>query len=603
VIDFREIWAVDFEFIAGPGWRPIPVCLVARELRTGRLVRQWCSEFGDRPPYSLDPGSLFVAYFASAELGCHLALDWPLPERVLDLYAEFRLLTNGLPTPCGRGLLGAMTWHGLDGIAAGEKDDMRALVLRGGPWSDAEQCAILDYCQSDVDGLAALLPRMLPAIVNRKHGLAHALLRGRYMAAVARMEHLGAPVDFALLRSLRRHWQDIKAHLVAEVDRDFGVYDGQTFKLDRFAGFLAREDIPWPRLDSGQLALDDDTFREMARTHPLVAPLRELRHALSQLRLHDLAVDPGGRNRTLLSPFGARTGRNTPSNTKYIFGPAVWLRGLIRPDPGKALAYIDYSAQEVGIAAALSGDQAMLEAVRSGDPYLGLSKQAGRAPADATKDTHGPLRDVFKVVVLGTGYGMKELSLSHRLGSSPIEARDLLALLRRTWPTFWRWAEAAVDHAMLYGHLDTVFGWRLHVGADANPRSLRNYPCQGNGAEMLRLACCLATERGIGVCAPVHDALLIEADRDRIGEAVHATRAAMAEASRLVLGGFELSTDVKVIFWPHRYSDPRGEVMWCRVIGILDGLARGNHGGRGVESSAHGHHLFPKFSTRPYHSS
>ena len=56
---------------------------------------------------------------------------------------------------------------------------------------------------------------------------------------------------------------------------------------------------------------------------------------------NDLAVGAEGRNRTLLSPFGARTGRNTPSNTKFIFGPAVWLRGLIRPDPGKALAYID----------------------------------------------------------------------------------------------------------------------------------------------------------------------------------------------------------------------------------------------------------------------
>jgi DNA polymerase I len=401
VIDFREIWAVDFEFISDPGGRPIPVCLVARELRTGRLVRQWCSEFGTMPPYSTGQDSLFVAYFASAEIGCHLVLDWPLPARVLDLYAEFRLLTNGLPTPCGRGLLGAMTWHGLDGIAAGEKDDMRDLVLRGGPWSDAERKAILDYCQSDVDGLAELLPRMAPAIVTRKHGLAHALLRGRYMAAVARMEHLGVPVDFALLRSLRRHWRDIRAHLVAEVDRDFGVYDGQTFKLERFAGFLANEGIPWPRLDSGQLALDDDTFREMAKTHPKVAPLRELRHAMGQLRLNDLAVGSEGRNRTLLSPFGTRTSRNAPSNSKFIFGPAVWLRGLIRPDPGKALAYVDFAAQEVGIAAALSGDQAMLEAVRSGDPYLGLAKQAGRAPADATKDTYGPLRDVFKVVVLG----------------------------------------------------------------------------------------------------------------------------------------------------------------------------------------------------------
>src|SRR5262249_59241758 len=40
------------------------------------------------------------------------------------------------------------------------------------------------------------------------------------------------------------------------------------------------------------------------------------------------------------------------------------------------------------------------------------------------------------------------------------------------------------------------FGWKVHVGPKANARSLANFPMQGNGAEMLRLACCLATERG-----------------------------------------------------------------------------------------------------------
>ena len=85
-------------------------------------------------------------------------------------------------------------------------------------------------------------------------------------------------------------------------------------------------------------------------------PLRELRTSLSQMRLNDLAVGPDGRNRALLSAFRSRTGRNQPSNSTFIFGPAVWLRGLIKPEPGNALAYIDWSQQEFGIAAALSGD-------------------------------------------------------------------------------------------------------------------------------------------------------------------------------------------------------------------------------------------------------
>src|SRR5215207_1570347 len=183
---------------AGPGERPAPVCMVARELRSGRLLRLWRDQLRAlrRPPFAVGPEALLVAYYASAELGCFLALGWPLPARVLDLFAEFRAATNGLPTPCGAGLLGALQWHGLEAMAADEKTAMRDLVLRGEPWSAAERLAVLDYCQADVDALAALLPRMLPGILGRQGdaatALGQALLRGRYMAAAAaRMEWAG----------------------------------------------------------------------------------------------------------------------------------------------------------------------------------------------------------------------------------------------------------------------------------------------------------------------------------------------------------------------------------------------------------------------------
>ena len=60
---------------------------------------------------------------------------------------------------------------------------------------------------------------------------------------------------------------------------------------------------------------------------------------------------------------------------------------------------------------------------------------------------------------------------------------------------------------------------------------------------MLRLACCLGTERGIEICAPVHDAVLICAPLDRLEADVARMQEAMCEASRIVLDGFELGTD------------------------------------------------------------
>jgi hypothetical protein len=522
-------------------------------------------------PYPTGRDVLFVAYYASAELGCHLALGWSLPERVLDLYVEFRNRTNGLSPPHGSGLLGALIWYGLDAMDAVEKSSMRDLVMRGGPWTAEERESVLAYCESDVLALTRLLPAMLPEL-----DLPRAVAcRCRYMRAVARMEHAGIPIDTATLDRLRSGWGSVQDQLIRAVDARFGVFDGRTFKTERWAGWLARSGIPWPRLASGELALDDDTFREMARAYPDVALMRELRVSLSQLRLQDLAVGADGRNRTLLSPFRSRTGRNQPSNSKFIFGPSTWLRGLIKPEPGRAVAYVDWSQQEFGIGAAISGDVAMMDAYRSGDPYLAFGKQAGRIPPDGSKRTHGAERELFKACVLGVQYGMGAESLARKIGQPTAYGRELLRLHKVTYPKFWAWSDAAEAHAMLLGRLQTVFGWTLWVGADANPRSRRNFCCQAHGSEVLRLACSLATERGIQVIAPVHDALLVEGPADSMDAVVDETQRTMAEASEIVLGGFRLRSDAQIVRYPDRYMDARGREFWDRVMALLPGSEAG----------------------------
>jgi hypothetical protein len=401
--------------------------------------------------------------------------------------------------------------------------------------------------------------------------LPRALLRGRYMAAAARMEYAGVPTDVPMLGKLRQHWAQIQDKLIERIDADYGVFEGRTFKLERFEAWLARSSTPWPRLDTGRLDLGDDTFRQMARIYPAVSPLRELRSSLADLRLNDLVVGRhDGRNRAILSAFRARTGRNQPSNSRFIFGPSVWLRSLIKPPPGMAVAYVDFEQQEFAIAAKLSGDANMLAAYISGDPYLAFAKQAGVIPPDGTKETHGSERELFKTTALAVLYGMEAQGLALRLDQPTIIARDLLRAHHETYRRFWRWSDVVVDHAKLTGELHTVFGWVLHGCCGANPRSLRNFQMQAHGAEMLRLACCLATERGIEVCAPVHDAVLIAAPIGEIEAAVAVTREAMAEASRIVLDGFEVRTDAKVTRYPQRFTDPRGRRMWGVVNQLIE---------------------------------
>ena len=157
------------------------------------------------------------------------------------------------------------------------------------------------------------------------------------------------------------NWGELKVRLIASVDADFGVYEGTSFRANQFTALLSARRIAWPKYPDGALRLDDDTFRDQARRWPELQPLHELRATLSGLRLTGLEVGSDGRNRCLLSPFRAVTGRNQPSNSRFIFGPARWMRGLIRPPEGFGLAYIDFSSQEIGITAALSGDERMAD--------------------------------------------------------------------------------------------------------------------------------------------------------------------------------------------------------------------------------------------------
>ena len=191
---------------------------MARELRSGRLIRLWQDELTGEPPFRTDEGALFVAYAADAELKCFRVLGWPMPARILDLHAEFRARTSGMSNQ-RHGLLDALTFYGLPHITSEQKHDGRAKVMKGPPWSLTERREILEYCQTDVDPMEPLLERMLPRIRASRKGLGQVTLRGRYMAAAAVMELEGIPIDVPTLAAIRTHKDQFKLELVRDVDR------------------------------------------------------------------------------------------------------------------------------------------------------------------------------------------------------------------------------------------------------------------------------------------------------------------------------------------------------------------------------------------------
>ncbi|WP_459556781.1 DNA polymerase [Lacunimicrobium album] len=516
------------------------------------------------PPFRTGKGTLLVAFYASAELGCMLELGWELPEHVLDLYVEFRNLTNGRSDIPGSSLLEALQHFGHPSMDVAYKEAIRERIIACEEFNPCEQEEVLKYCWEDVEALRCLLDSMVGGI-----NLGQALMRGDYAKAVANMERRGTPVDLESYQRIQRHTHAIRNRLTSGVGPASDVFEHGCFRTERFLELLARQRITWPFLPSGVPCLDDDTFKRMALRYPnVIGPLREARKVLRNLSSLKLAVGADGRNRCLLSPFRSKTGRNQPSSTKFVFGLARSLRTLIRPEPGQFLAYIDYCQQEFGIGAALSRDQNMIRAYNSGDCYLEFAKQAKAIPQSGTRHSHPHERELFKACVLGVQYGMGAKTLALQIGKSEEAAKELLGIHRKVYPQFWRWSDGAVDHASVYGNLQTIFGWTLHVDARFNPRSVRNFPCQANGAEILRHSCTGLVKRGIGLCAPIHDAVLTEGEIDRAEDIVRTSREIMEAKSHQILQNLRLRTDVNIIRYPNRFDASAGNSLWERLEAI-----------------------------------
>jgi len=589
-LPFARVILEDFEFVPVPGERPDVVCAVFHDLDTGQTIRLGGQtaqlardQLTDRPPYDIGPDTLAVCFVANAEMACHLSLGWPIPKNILDLSPEFKCHVNGKGIPRkNQGLIGALQYFGLSSIAPKRKDAMRERIMKGWPFTAEELKQILDYCAEDVEMLRLLLFKLLPHI-----DLPIALHRGEAVAALARSEHIGVPIDMEIFPQLadKKTWREMRNTMVPLVDVH-GIYvrdkTGEWhWNNARFEELVASEGINWPRTETGKLDLRRKTFESMAKAYPQIEPLRQLRYIRDKLRSIQLSVGHDGRNRTVLWPFSSKTSRTQPKAKHWIFSPSVWLRFLIKPEPGKALAYIDYSSMEFLGAAALSdghvsSNNPMLD-LYSGDPYLNFGKIVGLIPPDATRDTPGVavIRDRLKVLCLGVQYGMQKSTLATRLGVSEIEAHELLQLHRGLFSQYWHWSEDWLHHSLTSGMMKTVFGWQCATGiTELNGRSIRNWPIQSTCADMFRLAYVWGTRHGLTLIAPVHDAVLLEAPEDRIEADVALMREIMRRASRVILnptadGTIELRTDVKIIRYPDRFTDSRGTELWDTVLKLL----------------------------------
>jgi DNA polymerase I-like protein with 3'-5' exonuclease and polymerase domains len=255
-----------------------------------------------------------------------------------------------------------------------------------------------------------------------------------------------------------------------------------------------------------------------------------------------------------------------------------------------ALIELDYLAEEIGIMAGLSGDAAMLADYLTGDPYLEFGKRSGLIPPDGTKKSHPIERAICKIVCLGMNYGMTPYGIAAKTERSLAWAREIHARHRRAYPVFHQWLGDLIAQSRFDGIINSPFGWPQLITEHTKTRSLMNFPAQAGGGDILRLAAIAATECGLSIAAPVHDAFWILAPLADLDETVARMSDIMRRAGELVAGipiGVEVAA---VVRWPQSLGDvrepgDRAQAMWSEIRGLVQMFTQEREGQREQETS------------------
>jgi len=478
---------VDSEFDAkkGQGERPgPPSCFCAVEFdQTGRVIEHRLSApYPAKPPW--DRGDPFhtVGFALSAEAGSMLNIGWTFPSPAIDLYAEYMVVHNSEMSrgddgkAPGPGLIEACRRYRVVGMDKAHKEDMRALAYSKANHTPEEIALLQDYCiGNDCWMTVRLFVAMRPQI-----DLLRAPIRGAYMMEIERMRWRGIPIDTDNYRRAERHAPAVVSKMRAELNRKLGaeVYFQNVFKRKTMFHVMRRNGIPIP-IDpkTGKDSCATKLIKSMIETYPLLKHYYEDKRMIDAVKNLKLEIGADGRNRFWLNPFHTKTGRNNPSTNRAIFGLPHTMRSFMKPPPGMSLAQVDYGAQEVGIAATLSGDTVAIADYLSGDPYRQFAK-AALGIENPTKQQ----RQIYKATVLGRIYGLGVASLARNLGISHHKAQHIIDQMSARYPVLNAWLDRICIKAAHCIPITCTLGWSLTAtGRPGEERTFLNFPMQANG--------------------------------------------------------------------------------------------------------------------------
>lgn len=565
---------------------------------------------------------IWAAFNAEADLKCLMTLGVDIRElSVIDLMAEANMICLTHPRyTIGDGVvLGLLAYMTKFGVATGTDSESKAdtvqTILANETYTDQQWSKIVKYGLEDT----AMLPRFYAAMCkvifqkNNRIGETHEAMRflveqvdrGEYVKAATHLyfHSKGFPVDVVFVNAVYGYRSKIRAVIIDPVNEAFpGVYTPNgpgEFKLNGavLTSVIQKMGLEetWPKTATGGLSFAGIALEKASENHPELAIVYKAKRALDQLKGVDY--------RTLLTnddsvragykTFSQRTSRTSPLWKKgFVLNLVPWLRLMIKPKPGEVVIGLDWSQQEIAIAAAVSGDTQLQAAYDSGDVYLALGKMAGTIPKDGTKQTHKTQRNDMKAVQLGMAYGKGKVALGLTLYNNYIDkstglptktleeanqiAVNLYQWHKRHFKAYWAWNRNTQQEAIMRGFWKSRDGWYYFCDVNTKGTKLQNLPMQATGAAIMREMIKKLSKLNVDVICSLHDAVYVRCSEEVAEETAGVVQRVMADAVAEVLGeGSMIRVDAKVFDSEKGYQADedtwyKAKKMYEMIMALLD---------------------------------
>lgn len=448
--------------------------------------------------------------------------------------------------------------------------EIESLIGRGAKQLSMDRVAVelvAPYCAEDADVTLQLFDKLLPRLKEVGAEELYRTIEEPLIRTLADMEREGVRVDCERLAAYAQELNGRMGAIEEEIRSLAGVAD-LNVNSSRQLGVVLFEklkiDSKPKKTKTKQYSTEEEYLTFLADRHPIVPLILEYRGIKKLLSTYvealPLLVNPAtGHIHTSYNQAVAATGRlsSTNPNLQNIpvrdeLGKPI-RKAFVASDENHILLAADYSQVELRLMAHMSGDEAMIEAFRSGEDIHRdtASHLFHIAPEEVTSDQ----RRKAKTANFGIIYGISAFGLRQRMGGemSMGEAKEIIEGYFRSYPQVKEYIDRTIMEAKGCGYVQTIFSRRRYLpdinSANANVRSLAernaiNAPLQGSAADIIKIAMVGVARRlkeeGLRskLILQVHDELIVDAlrsEKERVKEILRQEMESVAQRAGLLV--------------------------------------------------------------------